>query len=60
MVLVKEVETKCPSGGFLGFEHVTMVPSYRKLICEEMLTDGENRWLSSYNRKVLQTMEGRF
>ncbi|KAI9193136.1 peptidase M24, structural domain-containing protein [Polychytrium aggregatum] len=56
IILVKEVETPNNFGGvgYLGFEHVTLVPIQRRLIKVELLTPEERDWVNSYHQEILQ------
>ncbi|KAI9022617.1 Creatinase/aminopeptidase [Hyaloraphidium curvatum] len=37
--------------GFLGFEHVTLVPLDRGLIVPELLDDAEKKWVDAYHKE---------
>lgn len=54
IIMVKEAETKHKFGDkpYLGFEHVTMVPYFRKLIDESLLTRREKHWLNEYHADI--------
>jgi Xaa-Pro aminopeptidase len=45
------------SNGFLSFETISLVPFDAKFIQKEMLNTEEISWLSSYNKKVVSTLE---
>jgi len=53
VLLVQEVKTAHNFGdrGYLGFEHVTVVPMQQKLIVKEMLSEDEKRWIDAYHAK---------
>lgn len=51
VLLVKEVALKYnfKATGYLGFEHITLVPIQAKLLVPEMLTSDEISWLNDYH-----------
>ncbi|TPX61278.1 hypothetical protein PhCBS80983_g01204 [Powellomyces hirtus] len=53
VLLIREVETPHNFGerGYLGFEHVTLVPMQAALINVELLTPEEHQWLNTYHAK---------
>jgi len=55
---VKEVPTKFNFGnvGYLGFEHLTLVPIQKKLIETSMLIPSERKWLDDYHAQVYETI----
>ncbi|KAJ3328237.1 hypothetical protein HDU76_010333 [Blyttiomyces sp. JEL0837] len=56
VMIVKEVETKNNFGGrgYLGFEHVTVVPIQTKLIDVKLLTPEEKAWINAYNAECYE------
>ena len=42
--------------GFLGFEHLTLVPFDRRLIATELLTVSERDWLNAYHSEVREAI----
>ncbi|KAM0754247.1 putative cytoplasm protein [Meredithblackwellia eburnea MCA 4105] len=54
VVIVKRVERRNDFGGvgWLGFEHVTMVPIQTKLVDPALLNPKELKWLNDYNLEV--------
>lgn len=42
--------------GYLGFEHVTLVPLGRKLIDLELLSPAEKKWVNDYHAETLQKL----
>ena len=42
--------------GFLGFEHLTLVPFDRRLIAVELLTPSERDWLNAYHSAVREAI----
>jgi Xaa-Pro aminopeptidase len=55
IVLVKDVETPNNFGGngYLGFEHVTVVPIGLSLIDVELLSPSEKKWINAYHEECL-------
>jgi Xaa-Pro aminopeptidase len=53
VLLVTDVKTEHNFGdrGYLGFEHVTLVPMQQKLIAKEMLSEEEKKWIDAYHEK---------
>ncbi|KAJ3079226.1 hypothetical protein HK102_003939 [Quaeritorhiza haematococci] len=53
IMLIKEVKTPNNFGdrGYLGFEHVTLVPIQTKLIDVNLLTPEERDWINNYHRE---------
>ncbi|OZJ03546.1 hypothetical protein BZG36_04169 [Bifiguratus adelaidae] len=58
ILLVQEVKTPNNFGnrGYLGFEHVTLVPIGLNLIDRELLTPREKAWINRYHVKVAETI----
>ncbi|KAN0127203.1 Peptidase M24, structural domain containing protein [Lactarius tabidus] len=56
VVVVREAETPNNFGekGFLGFEHVTMVPMGRNLIDVSLLSADERGWVDAYHKEILK------
>ncbi|CAI2192755.1 17425_t:CDS:2, partial [Funneliformis geosporum] len=56
LVFVREVETphNFDDRGFLGFEHITLVPIQTKLIDASLLNPIELKWINDYNAECLQ------
>ncbi|CAG8436472.1 1621_t:CDS:10 [Funneliformis caledonium] len=56
LVFVREVETphNFDDRGFLGFEHITLVPIQTKLIDASLLDPIEHKWINDYNAECLQ------
>jgi len=54
VVVVREAQTPNNFGdkGFLGFEHVTMVPMGRTLIDVSFLSTEEREWVDAYHKEV--------
>ncbi|KAI9444117.1 Creatinase/aminopeptidase [Lactarius indigo] len=54
VVIVREAQTPNNFGdkGFLGFEHVTMVPMGRNLIDVPLLSADERGWVDAYHKEV--------
>lgn len=54
-MIVKEASTPNNFGnrGYLGFEHITLVPIQTKLIDTTILTKEELEWINSYHKEVL-------
>ncbi|KAJ2059951.1 hypothetical protein GGI17_004063 [Coemansia sp. S146] len=54
--LVLKTETKFDytggAGGYLTFEHVTIVPLQRRPIRSGLLNEDEKKWLDDYHQKV--------
>ncbi|KAI8089674.1 peptidase M24, structural domain-containing protein [Halteromyces radiatus] len=42
--------------GYLGFEHVTMVPLGRKLIDVDLLSPDEKKWVNDYHAETLEKL----
>jgi len=55
VLLVKEVETPNNFGdrGYLGFEHVTLVPIGHNLIDADLLCPAEKKWVDDYHSECL-------
>ncbi|KAI6778248.1 Xaa-Pro aminopeptidase P-like protein [Emericellopsis cladophorae] len=62
IVMVMETNTKYCFGDkpFLGFEHVTMVPYCQNLIDSSLLTEGEIKWINTYNAEIMDKTKGFF
>ncbi|KAJ3352842.1 hypothetical protein HDU91_005965 [Kappamyces sp. JEL0680] len=56
VLLVKKADTPNNFGdtGFLGFEHVTVVPIQTKLIEKSLLTPEEVQWINKYHQTCLE------
>ncbi|KAJ3208871.1 hypothetical protein HDU67_006496 [Dinochytrium kinnereticum] len=56
VMIVKEVTTKNNFGGrgYLGFEHVTLVPIQTKMVDLALLLPEERAWLNEYNAEVFK------
>jgi Xaa-Pro aminopeptidase len=56
VMVVKDVQSKYNFGGrgYLGFEHVTLVPIQTKLVDVNLLTVDEREWLNAYNAECYQ------
>ncbi|KAI8847907.1 peptidase M24, structural domain-containing protein [Chytridium lagenaria] len=56
VMIVKEVTTKSNFGGrgYLGFEHVTVVPIQTKMVDVELLLPEEKAWLNDYNAECFK------
>jgi Xaa-Pro aminopeptidase len=54
VVVVREAQTPNNFGdkGFLGFEHVTMVPMGRNLIDVSLLSVDEREWVDAYHKEI--------
>jgi Xaa-Pro aminopeptidase len=54
VVIVREAQTPNNFGdkGFLGFEHVTMVPMGRNLIDVSLLSADEREWVDAYHKEI--------
>lgn len=57
-MLVREVETPHNFGdrGYLGFEHVTVVPIGLKLIDVDLLSADEKKWVNDYHAECLEKL----
>ncbi|CAO3670247.1 unnamed protein product [Rhizopus microsporus] len=55
VIIVKDVETPNNFGGrgYLGFEHVTIVPIGRNLIDVDLLSPSERKWVNDYHQECL-------
>ncbi|ESO08958.1 hypothetical protein HELRODRAFT_97843, partial [Helobdella robusta] len=51
VVVDKQTKYNYLKTGYLGFEHVTLVPIQRKMINKDMLTADEVKWLNDYHKK---------
>jgi Xaa-Pro aminopeptidase len=56
VMIIKEVQTPNNFGGrgYLGFEHVTVVPIQTKLIAKELLLPEEVAWINEYHKEVFE------
>ena len=56
MLVVKQAQTPHNFGdrGYLGFEHVTLVPMGLKLIDRELLSPAEKQWVNAYHAECLE------
>ncbi|KAJ3112371.1 hypothetical protein HDU96_004616 [Phlyctochytrium bullatum] len=56
VMIVKEVTTKNNFGGrgYLGFEHVTLVPIQTKMVALDLLLPEERQWLNDYNAECFK------
>lgn len=56
VVVVREAQTPNNFGdkGFLGFEHVTLVPMGRNLIDVSLLSVEERLWVDAYHKEILE------
>ncbi|CAG8638806.1 11094_t:CDS:2 [Ambispora leptoticha] len=55
LLIVREVKTPNNFGdrGYLGFEHVSMVPIQTKLIDKSLLNPAEEKWINDFNAECL-------
>lgn len=55
-LLVRDAKTPNNFGdrGYLGFEHVTLVPMGLKLIDSSLLSADEKKWVNDYHAECLQ------
>lgn len=58
-ILVREANTPHNFGdrGYLGFEHVTVVPMGLKLIDVDLLSPEEKKWVNDYHAECLAKLE---
>lgn len=58
IMIVKDIKTAKNFGGtgYLGFEHVTMVPIQTKMILRQLLDRDEISWVNSYNQKCYDSV----
>ncbi|ORZ08655.1 peptidase M24, structural domain-containing protein [Absidia repens] len=58
VLVVRDANTPNNFGdrGYLGFEHVTMVPLGRKLIDVELLSPAEKKWVNDYHAETLEKL----
>ncbi|KAJ1547723.1 hypothetical protein HK405_005079, partial [Cladochytrium tenue] len=56
ILVAREVDTKKNFGGrgYLGFEHLTVVPIQTRLVDPSLLTPEERAWLDAYHREVFE------
>ncbi|KAI5806320.1 putative Xaa-Pro aminopeptidase P [Geopyxis carbonaria] len=62
VIMVKETKTNHTFGDkpYYGFEYVTMVPLWKKLTDESLLTPAEKTWVNDYHKKVYEKTKGFF
>lgn len=55
-LIVRQAETPHNFGdrGYLGFEHVTLVPIGLNLIDLDLLSPAEKKWVNDYHAEILQ------
>ncbi|KAJ3415074.1 hypothetical protein HDV05_005600 [Chytridiales sp. JEL 0842] len=58
VMIIKDVETSNNFGGrgYLGFEHVTLVPIQTSLINKDLMTAEEIKWLNDYHKEVFEKL----
>ncbi|CAO3597385.1 unnamed protein product [Absidia cylindrospora] len=58
VLVVRDANTPNNFGdrGYLGFEHVTLVPLGRKLIDLELLSPAEKKWVNDYHAETLEKL----
>lgn len=58
VLVVRDANTPNNFGdrGYLGFEHVTLVPLGRKLIDVELLSPDEKKWVNEYHAETLEKL----
>jgi Xaa-Pro aminopeptidase len=56
VLLIQKADTKYNFGdqGYLGCEHVTVVPIQTKLIQVDLLTPEEREWVNHYNKECYE------